>query len=504
MEDTKNIEKPPEDTEPQVENSNDSKNEEDSKVVIEIDESPTPTTGSSNSSNSSPHLVSNSTLNPQEEELDTETKEKIKGDAIGNTLYSARFVLKTLMELKEQNGKNIDESFEKDLELLWDMTIEKDVVKMLLEYGVLEVFANIIDITEDERLIEILLGIIGNCCCLVDTREYLCGSNEIMAIILTQLSSSDPLILHQLMRLLHSAILFENSGDESIWFDHFRNCADLVEKFAFILSNSTSSTLLMSTFDALNAICAKFAIIEISESPKDSSFSQVFVKQILIDGLIEAFRQIIPPVVSTDSDQNMTDIIPTQNVQKFMNLFLELNLILSQYESVSMEAYRNLEEFKKCLARILLPLTQKEHLLPLSTNHQGVIENINDIFQALGDPFDSKCFAEMVVIWQIIEIERKSKEKKTASEWEDDDDEGTVIDIDDICMTILEFLTRTGFNCTQEEFVDAVKLLSPEIVKHLYERIRTDSEDEDEIRSVAEKLKMSLKTIWNVDDDVKA
>lgn len=381
------------------------------------------------------------------------------------------------------------------------MTIEKDVVKMLLEYGVIELFSSIIEITEDERLIEILLGIIGNCCCLADAREYLCGSPEIMATLLSQLSSSDPLILHQLMRLLHSAILFENSGDESIWFSHFSNCTDLVEKFAFILSNSTSSTLLMSTFDALNAICAKFAIIEISESPKDSSFSQVFVRQILIDALIEAFRQIIPPMLNTDaSEQNMTDIIPTQNVQKFMNLFLELNLILSQYESVSVAAYQNMEEFKKCLARILLPLTQKEHLLPLTTNHQGVIENINDIFQALGDPFDGKCFAEMVVIWQIIEIERKTKEKKTAaaSEWDDDDDdEGTVIDVDDICMTILEFLTRTGFNCEQQEFTDSVKLLSPEIVKHLYDRIRTDSEDEDEIRSVSEKLKISLKTIWN-------
>lgn len=477
-----------------------SQNSQEDDETLPNEKSPT-----GSEENSSP--IVNSNLNPQEEEVDAETMKKIKGDAIGDTLYSERFVLKTLMQLKEQNGKNIEEAFEKDLELLWDMTIEKDVVKMLLDYSVLELFTSIIDITEDERLIEILLGIIGNCCCLIDTREYLCGSPETMAIILSQLSSSDPLILHQLMRLLYSAILFENSGDESIWFNHFRNCNDLIEKFAFILSNSTSSTLIVSTFEALNAICAKFAIIEISESPKDTSFSQVFVRQILIDGLIEAFRQIIPPVVCTDSQQNMTDLIPTQNVQKFMNLFLELNLILSQYESVSVAAYReNLDEFKKCLARILLPLTQKEHLLPLTTNHQGVIENINDIFQALGDMFDGKCFAEMVVIWKLIEDEKKSKEKKNSSEWDDEDDEETVIDIDDIAVTILEFLTRTGYNCTQEEFVDSVKLLSPEIVKHLYERIKTDSEeDEDEIKSVSEKLKLSLNTIWNViDKDVKS
>lgn len=49
----------------------------------------------------------------QVDELDNETIKKIKGDAIGDTLYSERFVLKTLMELKEQNGKKIEDSFEK-------------------------------------------------------------------------------------------------------------------------------------------------------------------------------------------------------------------------------------------------------------------------------------------------------------------------------------------------------------------------------------------------------
>lgn len=378
------------------------------------------------------------------------------------------------------------------------MTIEKAVVKLLLEYSVLELFTSIIEITEDERLIEILMGIIGNMCCLKDTREYLCASPVVMAVILSQLSSSDPLILHQLMRLLYSAILFENSGDESVWFDHFKNCEDLVEKFAFILANSTSNTLLISTFEALNALCAKFAIIEISESPKDSSFSKLFVRQTLIDGLIEAFKQVIPTVNESEVS-NSTDLIPTQNTQKFMNLFLELNLILSQYESVSVDAYReNQPEFHKCLARVLLPLTQKMHLLPLTSNHQGVIENINDIFQALGDPFDGKCFAHLVVVWKLIEDD-KNKENKT-SEWEDNDEDSTVIDIDDICMTILEFLTRTGFNCTQEEFGEAVKVLDKSTVERLFERVNTDTDDEDEIKSVSEKLKSSLKTIWNVSD----
>jgi hypothetical protein len=442
------------------------------------------------------HHNQNFSIDDLEKELSEDIKEKIKGDAIGDTLYSERFVLKTLMELKELNGGKLEKSMENKLEILWDTTIETSVVQLLLQYDVLDLFTAIIDSTEDERLVEILLGIIANMVCKKETRQQLCSNSEAMAIILNQLTTSDPLILHQLMRLLHSTILFENSGDETIWFDHFRSCENFVEKFSFILANSTSNTLLMSSFEAMNAICAKFAIIECqTDSEKDSSFPLLFVKQCLVESLFEAFKQVIPAIES--NERNLTDLIPTQSQQKFMNLFLELNMILSQYESLSLEAYKDsLPEFHKCLRRVLLPLTQKMYLLPLTSTHQGVIENINDIIQALGDPFYDENFAQMVVIWDLIE-EDKNREK-SSSDWEDEED-STIIDSDDISMTILEFLTRTGFNSTQEEFVKAINLLNLDLTMKLYERISDNEEPEDEIKSVIEKMQTSIKAIWKVD-----
>ncbi|CAO1314955.1 unnamed protein product [Diamesa hyperborea] len=435
-------------------------------------------------------------LTIEENDIDSETVVKMKGDAIGDTLYSERFLLKTLLELTSQNGKKLEESFEKDLCFLWDMTIEKSVVKLLLEHSVLELFSGIIDITEDDRLIEILLGIIGNMCCMLETRDVLCNSPEVMTVILNQLISSDPLILLQLMRLLYSAILFENSGDELTWFDHFKNCENFVEKFAFILANSTSSTLLTCSFEALNAICAKFAVIELQpEAPRDTGFSKIFVQKCLIEGLIEAFKQVIP--INIESDSSSTDLIPTNSIQKFMNLFLELNLILSQYEELSVNAYKDgLDEFNKCLSRILTPLTQKMYLFPLTSTHQGVIENINDIVQALGDGFNAECFSQMVLIWELIEDE-KSKEKP--SEWEDDSDDGTAVDLVDICMTILEYCTRISYNCSEIEFINSVKVLNPKIVKTLYTRLfDNDSSESVEIQSIVEKLKQSLKSNWDI------
>lgn len=273
-----------------------------------------------------------------------------------------------------------------------------------------------------------------------------------------------------------------------------------MEKFSYILANSTSTTLLMSSFEALNGVCAKFAMIECqSDSEKDQSFPQMFVKRCLVEAMIEAFKQVIPMVDPKTTDS--TDIVPTQNQQKFMNLFLELNIIISQYESLSIEAYKEaLPEFQKCLARILLPLTHKMYLLPLNSNHQGVIENINDTMQALQDPFDPEIFSQMVVIWDLIE-EDKNKDK--SSEWENDED-STVIDSDDLSMTILEFLTRTGFNSQQDEFTASFKNLDLELAMKLFERINDNDEaedagHEDEIKSVLDKMKSSIKAIWEID-----
>lgn len=388
---------------------------------------------------------------------------------------------------------------ESKLEILWDTTIEKAVVEILLQYGFLEISGLIIDNTQDERLIEILLGIIANMGCISETREQLCANAEVMSVILNQLISSDPLILHQLMRLLHSTILFENSGDEKTWFSHFKNCNSFVEKFSFIFANSTSSTLLMSSFEALNGICAKFAMIECqSDSEKDSSFPQLFVKEILVSSMIEAFKQFINMKVETES--GTTDLIPTQTQTKFMNLFLELNMIISQYESLSVNAYKDsLQEFQKCLGRILIPLTQKMYLLPLTSTHQGVIENINDISQALGDVFNQQIFSQMVIIWDLIE-EDKNKDRSN-SDWDEED--STFLDSDDymesISMTILEFLTRTGFNSCQEEFTESLKNLNLDLVMKLFERINDNEEPEDEIKSLIDKMKVSIKAIWKID-----
>lgn len=455
------------------------------------------------------------------EKMPDELKDIFLVDAIGDTLYSKRFVLKTLVDLNKVESK-LSEEFEKDLCTLWDMTIERDVIKLLLEHNVLELFSSLIQVSEDQRLVEILLGIIGNMCSLSQTRETLCQQPDVMIPIIDLISCSDSLILVQLMRLFHTCLVFENSGDEYIWFQHFR-CADqFVDKFAFLLSNSMSTTLLVHAYEALNAICTKFAVIEIQPEIADSSgFRDVFVKPALVTGVIEAFKQMLPDMPKLDTsgegensqsqnNQIIDDEIsaPTKRTQRIMNLFLDINVILSQYDSASQKCYEPfLPELMKCISKCLQALCYPVYLLPLSSNEQILIENVNELIQALDDPFHEKCFQRMITIWSLIEqhlakvAKRLSENDQPKSEWDAEDNadnEDEEVSGMDINMTILEYITRTSKNASTDQIKSCIKTIDQDVIVALCKALSPGNAEED-IRACSEKFKDAARSLWDIE-----
>lgn len=452
------------------------------------------------------------TENANPDVVTDELKEIFLVDAIGDTLYSKRFVLKTLLSLGQLES-TLSEDFEKDLCTLWDMTIEKDVVRLLLEHNVLEIFANIIQVTEDQRLTEILIGIIGNMCSLAATRDAMCQQSDVMVPIIELISCTDSLILVQLMRVFHSCLVFENSGDEIIWFEHFRAVEQFVEKFAFVLSSSTSTSLLLHAYEALNAICTKLAVIEIQPDVANTTgFRDMFVKPVLVEGVIEAFRQMLPdkrnaqPQAESDDTQTaITDdeALVTKKTKRIFSLFLDINVILSQYEQHSLECFRPYQDiFHKCLARCLEPLCHAIHLLPLTSHEQILIENINEISQALNDNFDSQCFSQVATIWSLVEKMLAEKEAVTNgdgdSEWDlnaDSDD----VNASDISMTLLEYITRTSKRASVDEIKESIATLDLDSqVLSLCEALSAGASEKD-IRDCHDKLKAAAKLIWNVE-----
>lgn len=434
----------------------------------------------------------NFTANFDAQDVDAKLIEKVKGDAIGNTMYSQRFVLSTLLKLTKGLEKLLSEDadFEQDLCTLWDQTVSSDVVKFLLEYNCLDLFVSVLN-ENDPRLAEIMVGIIGNMCFVPETRNILENSPDITCTLISLVSSTDPLILIQLMRLFQAMLVFENSGDEMIWFQYFSSIEGFVEKFAFVLASSTSSTLLKHTLEALYSICAKFAVIEIMPEGGKSNFIDMFVKPSLISGMIEAFRQVLGnnPV---DYSEEMS--LPTENHIKFMSLFLDVNVILSQYKEKSHLAYsEKLSDFLDCLSRILTPLTHPIYLLPVTTTHQGVIENCSDILQALDYPSHSVIFMQLLTIFNLL-AQSKDKNQEKQTEWDSDDDSDAAnIDLDDLQCTLIECLAKLS---SKFDSVDQIRQeLDSKVVKTFLNGVKS-CENRESIEGF-DKLKDCLEQMFD-------
>lgn len=450
-------------------------------------------------------------------ELNAEDVAKMKGDAIGDTLYSERYVLSILLRLTTGAVDLAeDDNFEKDLCTLWDMTIEKDVVKLLLNHGVLDLFGMIIVTTEDKRLTEIIVGIIGNMSCFSETRDLISINDDLMTTVLNLIDTDDAPTLVQLMRFFKTTLIFENSGDEALWFRHFQTVDKFVEKFSFILSNSTSTTLLLNSLEALSAICNKFSVIEIQPPMNDVSgggtntkttiFQDAYVKPCLVNGLIEAFIQTLPESLKDDKIVEVTSS-PTEKNQKIMNLFMEINVLLCQYESVSQKCYQPfLTELFDCTAKVLNPLCQPINLFPLTSNTQDIIENVNELFQLLGDHFNVNCFTKLVTIWSHLvkyQEDHGDNDDDDGDNGEDHDEFWNTDDInsDDICMTILEYITRTTNKITdQNDLENSLKIIGRKTTEKLF-RVISVGDSEPDIEKCCSKLENGLRKLWKFEEN---
>lgn len=209
---------------------------ENSSVPNETNE---PSRDNSQNAESSSH-VDNHSINPSINEIDNDTDHILRGDAIGDTMYSQSFTVKTLLKLSDVEW-NTD--LEEDLCFLWDMTVEKDVCSYLFSLSYPSIACDVVTKYEENRLVEIVIGILANILCANCEKNI---SKEEIGIILRVLDSDDPLILVQVVRFIKVLSHIDNK------LTFVTN--DILSKLSFILANSLNQDLLMKSLDALSSI----------------------------------------------------------------------------------------------------------------------------------------------------------------------------------------------------------------------------------------------------------
>ncbi|KAF6211703.1 hypothetical protein GE061_012217 [Apolygus lucorum] len=229
--------------------------------------------------------------NPSVEDVEVEDLEKMKGDAIGNTMYSERWVLQILIKFTKLFDTDFDDELEGEFCSLWDMTVEKDVVDFLLKHDILAIMSCALRPLcrkDNSRLTEIIVGIVGNLCCNEPVRTELSQRTDLIFSLIGLLEDSDPQVLTQLIRLFHCCawdLVSESVTSTSPhWLEGPINSGQLTNLFAFILKSSTNEELICAVLEFLNTMSS----LEVN----DKDFSQCFCTAEMITGMMDGWHQL--------------------------------------------------------------------------------------------------------------------------------------------------------------------------------------------------------------------
>ncbi|CAK9808184.1 Protein SAAL1 [Anthophora plagiata] len=222
------------------------------------------------------------------QEIEESEIEKLKGDTIGNTLYSGKWIINILLSISKVQEDGWNEKLQNDLCTLWDMSTEKDIVQFLVDVDFLKVAELALNTSEEPRLTEIILGIIGNMTCESSVLDLLGAKEELLETILRHLSSEDSATLVQILRLLRSALWNIQTNPESKWRVNLRNSTFLREVVPFILKSSTNEELLIATTSFLRSAA------EIDLPSGKTLLDELFESSSFLLGMLESFEEVLP------------------------------------------------------------------------------------------------------------------------------------------------------------------------------------------------------------------
>lgn len=329
--------------------------------------------------------------------------ERMRGDAVGETMYSKKFILQTLMKLSQQHT-TLELELEDDLCKVWDMSVAPEVVALLLENDAIELIMFAISSSEDVRLYEILIGLLGNMCAQVNCVEQLTSHPDWIEMLIKLTTCMDTCMLQQLMRVYQHVMAQVVSGKEQLaidWYICFSACDSAAKNLGFILQQSVSDELLIAALKAINAVLASCALVEEENAQSNIQlrpFAEIFLVQELCDGVNNAFIRLmrddlakqadeIDGVMDDNEDANHDDggdedessspkiSCDIEVIQTYLNICTIL--VQLPEAQISMDSYAPSIMF--CLTRILKFLQQPMQLIPLGERQEEYLEDLAHI-----------------------------------------------------------------------------------------------------------------------------
>jgi len=208
--------------------------------------------------------------NPSPPPLTENEKESIGADHVGDTIFSKRFILSTLLKLykheqhvlysNEETGNEQDDEtredtlnpvFENEICELWDSAANSDVAVFIHENQGKDIFIDAVEKTTSPRLTEICFGILGNLICVDAVKVFYSQDESFRSTLLGYLCITDSLSLVELTRLLNAC--FGSSETLPLWMSTVSN-SSAMENIITILQNSLNVQLLQHIIQLVDII----------------------------------------------------------------------------------------------------------------------------------------------------------------------------------------------------------------------------------------------------------
>ncbi|KAH8401429.1 hypothetical protein KR009_005367 [Drosophila setifemur] len=397
----------------------------------------------------------------EEEEDEEHLLKRMRADAVGDTLFSRRFILQTMMQLSQLSADTpLEQQLEDDLCKVWDMSTAPEVVQMLLENDAVDsIMYTLISGSEDVRVYEILVGLLGNMCAQVECAELLTCNPETMETLFKLANCMDTGMLVQLMRLYQFIMAHVLSGKEQFavdWYVCFSAFENSASNLGRILQQSVSDDLQTAALKATNAILASCALVE-EENARSAlnlkPFAEVFLVHELCEGVNSAFLRLMrddqaklaeeeaggedgdgdgaQPTAGQDSEEDADVGYETCAPKitcdvEIIQTYLNICTILVQLPEAqnSMDVYAS--NIVSCLTRILQFLQQPLQLFPMGERQEEYLEDLAHIWSRIKYFYQKDAFTNLVEVWFRLKkhIDNYTeKDEEEVNEFEEDEEE---------------------------------------------------------------------------------
>ncbi|CAL1276597.1 unnamed protein product [Larinioides sclopetarius] len=222
--------------------------------------------------------------------------EALLPDRIGDSVYSKQWLYKTLMKILQEVAEFLDASMAP------------------------AIFLDVIDKTRSPRLVEIVVGILGNMSSFDSTCQSISSNNSLIFSILSLSGTSDTPALLQVFRVILCGVSNENT--QNMWFEAFEGSPIFMENMKFIFENSLSSTVIKGAFQLLYSI--------LNENAK---YCKMWGQPSHIKAIIEAGKQSLKLHENLDNFFCVLNALCqyTPNIEILVHNWVELSLLFDLY-----------------------------------------------------------------------------------------------------------------------------------------------------------------------------